>query len=96
VLVLLGFEKRTYDYVIIRPKELMRRLHAVHGAPKLHAVHGAPSQYHVDVWVTKQERAWLARKLGKEAEGRIAQNTFEDGHRDLTSFLNNWSAIKSL
>jgi hypothetical protein len=92
VLVLLGFEKRTYDYVIIEPKALMKKLQAIDDA--------SPSRprYQVDVWVTKQkpERAWLTRKLNKEDQDQIARGTFKNLDRDLTQFLNNWSAIKSL
>jgi hypothetical protein len=87
VLVLLGFEKRTYDYVIIEPKELLRRLQAIDEKS---------SRYQVYVWLTKQQRAWLTRGLKKEDQDRIARGTFVDQNKDLTKYLNNWSAIKSL
>jgi hypothetical protein len=89
VLVLLGFEKRTYDYVIIEPKGLLK---------KLQAIDDASPRYQVYVWVTKQkpERAWLTRKLNKEDQDQIARGTFKNLDRDVTEYLNNWSAIESL
>jgi hypothetical protein len=87
VLVLLGFEKRSYDYVIIEPKELMRRLKAIHGELP---------RYQVYVWVTKQEGAWLTRELKKEDQDQIAQGTFAGSDRDLTRHLNDWNAIRDL
>src|SRR5450631_555317 len=52
VFVLLGFEKHTYDYVIIKPKQLIERLKSLHGDSQ---------RYQIYVWVTKQGRAWLTR-----------------------------------
>jgi hypothetical protein len=87
VLVLLGFEKRSYDYVVVKPKELLRRLEAIHGALSRHQVY---------VWVTKEQRAWLTRELKRENQDQIAQGTFADSNRDLTQYLNDWSSIKDL
>jgi hypothetical protein len=87
VLVLLGFEEHSYDYLIIEPKALMRRLETIHGVFQ---------RYQTYVWVTKQQRAWLTRGISKADQERIANNAFEDKSRDVTAHLNDWSAIRSL
>jgi hypothetical protein len=91
VLVLLGFEKRSYDYLIIKPNELFTRLKTIHGSAS-----GSASRYQTYVWVTKHDRAWLTRNLKRADEERIAQDTYEDKDRDVTGYLNDWSAIKDL
>lgn len=87
VFVLLGFEKNSYDYLIIKPKELLRRLEEIHGVS---------TRYDPYVWVTKQDQAWLARDLKKADEERIANSTYRNKSRDVTRHLNDWSAIKDL
>jgi hypothetical protein len=79
VFVLLGFEKGSYDYLIVEPKELIRRLETLHGTS---------SRYQTYVWVTNQNRAWLTRGISKTDQERIAKNTFDDKTRDLTRHLN--------
>jgi hypothetical protein len=58
VFVLLGFENKSYDYLIIKPKQELQR--------KLEAIHGVLERYDLDVRVTNEGRAWLARSLKKE------------------------------
>jgi hypothetical protein len=87
ILVLLGFEKNSFDYLIIKPNELMHKLTTLHGA--LH-------RYQTYIWVTKKNRAWLTRGVTKADQERIANNTFEEKNRDVTPYLNDWSAIAEL
>jgi hypothetical protein len=87
VFVLLGFEKHTYDYVIIKPQQLIKKLKNLHGNSR---------RYQIYVWVTKNGRAWLTRGISKPDQKRIAQNTFTNKGRDLTRHLNNWSEISDL
>jgi hypothetical protein len=87
VLVLLGFESHTKDYLIIRPKELRKRLENLHGVAK---------RYQCYVWVTKQGRAWLTRGIASRDQEQIAKNTFKNSARDITRHLNDWSAIRDL
>jgi hypothetical protein len=88
VFVLLGFEKRTYDYIVISPNELLTRLRTLHPNPS--------RRYQVYVWVTQQARAWLTRDLRKEDQQQIADNSFVHPIRDLTEYLNDWRAISDL
>jgi hypothetical protein len=87
VLVLLGFEKKTYDYLIVRPSDLLHRLNGLHGHSK---------RYQVYVWVTKNGRAWLTRGLEKRDQQRIAQGAFDDEQREISNQLNMWSEIEAL
>lgn len=83
-----GFEKRSYDYIVISPNELLTRLRTLHPNPS--------QRYQVYVWVTQQARAWLTRELRKEDQQQIADNSFVHPIRDLTEYLNNWRAISDL
>jgi hypothetical protein len=92
VLVLLGFEQRTQDFLVISPGDLLERLEKIDsGKAKQKS-----GKYQVYVWVTKQGRAWLTRDLTKEDQLRIAANTYESKERELSSALNNWSRIEQL
>jgi hypothetical protein len=87
VLVLLGFEQRTYDYLIISPQDLLKRLERLHG----HA-----QRYQVYVWITKKGRAWLTRGLEKRQQEHVSANEFDDEAREMTHHLNNWNEIPAL
>jgi hypothetical protein len=87
VLVLLGFEKNTYDYVVIKPGELKKKLESLHGNAK---------SYQTYIWVTKHGRAWLTRGISKQHHQGIAMNTFSDASRDLTDHLDDWDLIEGL
>jgi hypothetical protein len=87
VLVLLGFEARTYDYLVIAPEELKDKLEKLHGKSK---------RYQVYVWVTKRRRAWLTRGIAAMDKEAIARDAFTDRAREVTRYLNDWSAVKNL
>jgi hypothetical protein len=91
VFVLWGVERGTDDYVVIKPRELLA---------KLKKLHPMTQRYQVYIWVTqdapRRRRAWLTRDLTKPDQQRIADGSFRHSVRDLTSYLNDWRAIKSL
>jgi hypothetical protein len=87
ILVLLGFQKRTYDFAIIEPKALIK---------KLRAIHGDKSRYDIYIWLTEKGRAWLARDLKRGDQDKIAEGTFKNAQRDMTKYLNWWSPIENL
>ncbi|MGA8612841.1 MAG: hypothetical protein WB760_14315 [Xanthobacteraceae bacterium] len=91
IFVLAGFAKRTYDYVIIKPAELSKRLDALRARSQ-----NATIQTYI--WVTEREKCWLTRGLQKQEKEAIAKGTFVDPDRDLAAYLNDkgWNAIKSL
>jgi hypothetical protein len=87
VFVVLGSKKRSRDYVIPRPKELLKRLDRIHGRKK---------DFQVYIWVTEKKRCWETRNLLKSKQRDIAFNTFVDRYRDFSPYLNNWRMIKDL
>jgi hypothetical protein len=62
VLVLLGFEENSRDYLITKPKELLRRLEILQGT--------AP-RYQTYVCVTKKGRAWPHEDLKRQTMSRL-------------------------
>jgi hypothetical protein len=83
VFVLLGFERRTTDFIIIPPKVLLRHLR-FHGPQKIIQTY---------FWVTEQNRCWEARGLLKEDQRQIAHGTYKQQQRDFTRWLNTWDAV---
>lgn len=81
VLVLCRFNSRKYDYVTIKPRELAARYDAI--APEVDVIQSY-------FWVTQADKCWETRALGKAHLGEICAETFQDEHRDFTSFLNCW------
>lgn len=84
VLLLIGFAHRTNDYIIIPPKELLRRLE------KLHAGEARLQTY---LWVTKAGQCWETRGLRRADQSLVAEGSFANSLRDLTPFLNNWDPV---
>lgn len=87
VLVLLGFEAKSRDYLVIKPRELLDRLDRLHGTGGRHQVY---------VWVTDRKRAWLARGVSQAETNAIGRGAFSHSDRNVSRFLNNWSPIQRL
>jgi len=87
VFVLVGFERRSTDFVIIKPAELLKRLHAIHGRQK---------KVQSYLWVTENRRCWETRGLRLPEQLLIVQGQFKSDDRDFTEYLNNWKPIKEL
>ena len=87
VFALIGSKKRSHDFVIIEPKDLLNRLDNIHRKQKIVQTY---------IWVTESERCWEARGLSKPDGLKIAENTFESKSRDLTAYLNNWEMVRAL
>jgi len=87
VFVLVGFERRSTDFVVIKPSELLVRLDAIHGRGKIIQSY---------LWVTEGTRCWETRGLKRQDQLAIAQGQYSNSKRDLSEFLNNWSSIQAL
>lgn len=87
VLVLYRFAHRDFDFVIIKPTELLARYR------KLKRNAGTIQSY---VWVTGDGRCWETRGLRKDQQKKIVDNKFQDDVRDLTKFLNNWKPLEDV
>lgn len=87
VFVLARFERRSTDFVTIKPSELLARLDTIHGKEKTIQRH---------LWVTEKNRCWETCDLKRQAHSAIAQGQYSNGERDLSAYLNNWNPVKAL
>ena len=87
VFVLVGFERRSTDFVIIKPSELLARLDTIHGKAK------TIQSY---LWVTEKNRCWETRGLKRQEQLAIAQGQYSNGERDFSTYLENWSSVQAL
>ena len=87
VLVLIGFVRRSTDFVVIKPSELLARLDGIHGQAD------TIQSY---LWVTEKERCWETRGLNRTDESAIAQGQYTSEGRDFTRYLNDWSCVSVL
>lgn len=87
VFVLVGFEHRSTDFVIIKPSELLKRLNAIH-------TKGKTIQSYL--WVTEKNRCWESRGLKLEEQRALVQGRYSNNNRDFSAFLNNWGPIQAL
>lgn len=87
VFVLVGFEHRSIDFVVIKPSEILARLEKIHGKAKT---------IHSYLWVTEKNRCWETRGLKHQEKLAIAQGQYSNTVRDFSECLNNWSPIQVL
>jgi hypothetical protein len=87
VFVLLGFAHQSADFVIVKPKELLRRLDSIHDRPE---------KIHSYLWVTKDKRCWETRDLRLKEKEEIADGRYVDKIRDFTEYLNQWKPIQAM
>ena len=87
--VLVGSKKRSHDFIIIKPTELLQLLKTTRGKH-------ADGRFQLYLWVTENERCWNTRGLSKVEQRQIAEYKFEDERRDFTAYLNNWHMVKAL
>jgi hypothetical protein len=87
VFVLMGFEHRTTDFIVIKPSELLARLDNIHGKGK------TIQSY---LWVTEEKRCWETRGLNRPEELAIAKGEYTNEVRDFSRYLNDWTAVKAL
>jgi hypothetical protein len=85
VFVLFGFGNRETQYVIFRPKELLRTLKAIHGQSK---------SYNMYLWVTKKGKCWETRGLTAVDQVLLAKNQYKSKKRDVSRCLNDWASIR--
>lgn len=87
VFVLVGFNHRSKDFVIIKPSELLSRFNTIHKQEK------TIQSY---LWVTKKNRCWEARGLKNQEHEAIALGEYINIERDFSTYLNNWEPIQTL
>ncbi len=87
VFVLQGFQRRSTDFIIIKPSELLTRLVSIHGNKK------TIQSY---LWVTKNNRCWETRGLKREEQMAITQEQYSHDERNFSEYLNAWAPIQQL
>lgn len=83
VFVLYSFDNRNAQYVIIRPKTLLKVLKGIHGNNE---------SYNIYLWVTTKGKCWETRDIGRSAENKITMHKYHNPKRDLSRFLS-WDGI---
>jgi len=79
--------KNDIQYIILRPKELAKRLDQIHGAP---------NRLQTYLWVTRERnrRCIETRGLRKnDSRAIVFNNTTIPEIRDFSQYLNNWNSI---
>jgi hypothetical protein len=87
VFVLIGFQNRSTDFVVMKPTELLARLRAIHGRQK---------RVQSYLWVTQQDRCFETRGLKRTDQLAVAQGQFKNNARDFSRYLNNWAPVREL
>ena len=88
VFVLVGFERRSTDFVVVKPAELLARLEKIHGY-NMKTIQSY-------LWVTQKKYCWEARGLKRQAQLAIAQGQYTNGIRDFSEYLNDWTPVQAL
>jgi hypothetical protein len=89
IFVLSGFERRSTDFIIITPRELLRRLDVIRRVRK--------KRCDIHFWVTEKGLCWETNGLSlKTDKPDIAYGKFKNKERDFRKYLNNWSPIEKL
>ncbi|MGE4157687.1 MAG: hypothetical protein AB7F75_01165 [Planctomycetota bacterium] len=87
VFVVVGFERRITEFIVIKPKDLLKRIKAIHG-------NGRTIQCYLNV--TANGQCWESRGLKRKDQLALALGDNSDRKRDFSTFLNNWGPIQKL
>jgi hypothetical protein len=80
-----SFTEHENNFIIIPPRELLRRLRNIHGKGK---------RIHSYFWVTQSRKCWEARGLNNADKEMIAYDRFRNNTRDFTQFLDAWESLQ--
>ena len=85
VFVLPSFFEQKTSFIIIPPRELLRRLRRIRG--------NIETRIDLYLWVTNSHKCWETRNLSMADEERIADDRFSNKARDFSIFLNAWDQL---
>jgi hypothetical protein len=87
VLVIVGVDHPSYDFVVVKPRILLSRLKILR-----------PSEKKIQsyLWVTNDSKCWETRGLDVENQQSIASGKFKHIERNFTQNLNNWKPLDRL
>lgn len=87
VLVIVGVDHPSYDFVVLKPGSLLERLRT------LRPTETRRQSY---LWVTNTNKCWETRGLNIGQQQQVAANKFKDPLRNFTPCLNNWKPLERL
>ena len=87
VFVLYALDQKKFDFIIIPPRELLKRFQSIHGKERNIQTYFS---------VTKKNKCWETRNLKKADQVRIALDEYKNTQRDFTQHLNNWAPLRVL
>ena len=87
VFVLYALDQKKFDFIIVPPRELLKRFQSIHGKERNIQIYFS---------VTKKNKCWETRNLKKADQVRIALDEYKNTQRDFTQHLNNWAPLRAL
>jgi hypothetical protein len=85
VFVLPSLSEQRDSFIIIPPRELLRRLQPIRGHIE--------DRIDLYLWPTKQGRCWETRNLPRKFDRAIDNGTYSNPTRDFSTFLNAWHLV---
>ena len=75
---------KEYDFIVISPKDLLKKLDAIHGI-----------KLNIDCyfWITEEKKCFETRGLKKTDNIAVSKGTYVSATRDFSKYLNNWNLI---
>jgi hypothetical protein len=86
VFVLPSLLEKETSFVILPPRELLKRFTAIHGQ--------RGTKIHSYFRVTRSNRCWGTRGLGTDDQELVAFDRYQSRSRDFTTYLNHWKQLK--
>jgi len=87
VFVLCTLDQKKFDFIVIPPRDLLKRFQRIHGKERRIQTYFA---------VTKKGKCWETRNLKKADQERVALEKYKNTQRDFTQYLNNWVPLSAL
>lgn len=87
VLVLFSAYHKQQHFIVISPKELLKKIKNLRGNVK---------NMNLYLWVTEKKRCWETRELSKKEADLIPQGAYRNPKRDFTKFLEAWEPVEVL
>ncbi len=84
IFILYSFEKKSHDFIIIKPKDLLNIFTKLDRQGKT---------LHCYLTVTKKKKAFETRGLSKSDMALLCDDKYTNNQRDMTKYLNDWTPI---
>lgn len=87
VFALHEFNHSNLYFIVIKPKELLKKLKIIHSDKK---------SYQIYFWITNKNKCFEARGLHKNDQLLLSINSYKNDERDFSKYLNNWEPLNRL